>query len=89
MKINILTPINVQQQKVRSDSSRRGVFIRTEYLYVSTFSGKASRSAFTCELLSEMMERFGQTEYPLQQANLLKQICYVCVNSQQPIDEKA
>jgi hypothetical protein len=30
---------------------------------------------------------YTQIEYPLQQANLLKQICYICINPQQPIGE--
>ena len=83
MKINILPPINVQQQKVRSNGSTRGVFIaqNTSTSVPSPVRHPGQPSHVNS---SQMMERFGQIEYPLQQANLLKQICYICIthNSQ-------
>ena len=64
------------------------VFYRTEYLYVSTFSGKASRSAFTCKLLSDdgkiWSDRVSFTASKPIEADMLHMY-----NPQQTIDEKA
>ena len=85
MKINILTPINVQQQKVRSNSSRVVFIAQNNSTLVS--SPVRSLSAFTYELRDDgkiWSDRVSLTASKPIEADMLHMY-----NPQQPRDEKA